>query len=261
MTDPLLHAEQVEKRFGGLRALKGVSVSVQRGSITGLIGPNGSGKTTLFNAITGFVRADAGSVRFDGREIARTAPHRIVGLGLARTFQNPADFPEMTVIENLLASQRHHAGDSLLRTAFTPWQVHRAERETIRQAWSIMRDLEIEDLANTPAGELSVGANRLLQIGRHLMMRPSMLLLDEPTSGLNPELQGRLAEQIAQLRSTSGVTFLIIEHNLGFIRTLCEQLYVMHLGEVIASGHPEDVSNDPRVIDTYLGTGGERQLA
>jgi ABC-type branched-subunit amino acid transport system ATPase component len=249
----LLETRDLHKRFGGVRALRGVSISVREHSITGLIGPNGSGKTTFFNAVTGFVRSDSGSVRFRGQEIARVSSHRIASLGLARTFQNPADFPNLTVMENLLAGARHQPGDRLSSIAFAPGRVRRSERDVVRQAWSVMDQLGLDGLANEVAGELSIGENRLLQVGRQLMAQPSMLLLDEPTSGLNPEYQARLALLVRRLRDEKGTTILVIEHNLAFIRSVSEELHVMHYGEVIASGDPDDVARDPVVIETYLG--------
>jgi ABC-type branched-subunit amino acid transport system ATPase component len=249
----LLEARDLHKRFGGIQALRGVSLEVEEGSITGLIGPNGSGKTTFFNAVTGFVRPDSGTVRFGGEELARQPAHRVTGLGLARTFQNPADFPNLTVIENLLAAGRRQPGDGLLAIAFAAGRVRRAERALIERAWKVMDRLGLDPRANASARELSIGENRLLQVGRQLMGRPSMLLLDEPTSGLNPRYQTRLAELIKQLREEEGVTFLVIEHNLAFIRSITEVLYVMHLGEVIAAGSPAAVARDATVIETYLG--------
>jgi ABC-type branched-subunit amino acid transport system ATPase component len=253
MATNLLETEDVHKRFGGIHALRGVSLTVEEQSITGLIGPNGSGKTTFFNAVTGFIRPDEGSVRFRGNELSQLPGHRVVGLGLARTFQNPADFPGLTVMENLLAGGRHHPGDSLLRTLFTPGQVRRRERELIDRAWQVMEQLGLTTLVNASADALSIGENRLLQLGRQLMTEPTMLMLDEPTSGLNPEYQLKLGELIRRLRDEHGMTFLVIEHNLSFIRSVTEKLYVMHYGEVIASGRPDDVARQPAVIETYLG--------
>jgi ABC-type branched-subunit amino acid transport system ATPase component len=249
----LLEAKDVHKRFGGIHALRGVSVTVEEQSITGLIGPNGSGKTTFFNAVTGFIRPDEGSVLFRGTELSRFPGHRVVDLGLARTFQSPADFPGLTVMENLLAGGRHHPGDKLLRTFFSPGQTRRRERELIDRAWQVMDQLGLTNLANASADALSIGENRLLQLGRQLMTEPTMLMLDEPTSGLNPEFQLKLRDLIRRLRDQQGMTFLVIEHNLSFIRSLTEKLYVMHLGQVIASGQPDDVARDPAVIETYLG--------
>jgi ABC-type branched-subunit amino acid transport system ATPase component len=260
-TAPLLEAVDLHKRFGGIQALRGVSLSVQRGSIAGLVGPNGSGKTTVFNAVTGFARPDRGTSRFDGAEITHTPPHRIAGRGLARTFQNPADFPDLSVMENLLAAARNQPGDSIVAVLFSPRRVRHAERAALARAWEVLERLGLAHAANARAGDLTVGENRLLQVGRQLMAEPSMLLLDEPTSGLNPELQARLAELIRGLRDDRGMTFLIIEHNLGFIRFLSDTLYVMHLGEVISAGAPDEVSRDPRVIETYLGTGVDGRAA
>lgn len=251
--NPLLEIAGLVKTFGQLRALDGVDMSVARGKVTGLIGPNGSGKTTLFNAVSGFLKPDEGTVVFDGRVVTGASAHRLAGAGLKRTFQNTADFTDMSVLQNLLTSVRSVPGESLGRLFTSPRRVWRSERQLVDRAWTLLERMGMSELANTRAGDLSIGRGRLLQIARLLMDPPSLLMLDEPSSGLNPEDQHRLSTTVRQLRDAEGVTVLVIEHNMSFINTISDALYVMHEGHVIASGPPARVVRDPLVIETYLG--------
>jgi ABC-type branched-subunit amino acid transport system ATPase component len=240
MTAALLEVREVVKDFGGLRALAGASFAVEEGSIVGLIGPNGSGKTTMFDVITGFARADAGSVLLRGREITNAPPGRVCALGIGRTFQLTRVFGRLTLLENL---QVGRAG------------VHRARR---RELYADARCLELldfvglADLAKVTAGTLSYGQRKLLELAIVLAQEPSAVLLDEPAGGINPLLITRLGERIREL-NRRGVTFLVVEHDMEFVMGLCDVLWVMERGAVIAHGEPERVRRDPRVLDAYLG--------
>lgn len=254
MTAPIaLEASGLVKTFGDLRALDGVNLRVERGRITGLIGPNGSGKTTLFNAITGFLEPDAGTVVFEGADVTGKPSHQLARLGLKRTFQNIADFADMSVIENLLSADRAAPGGSVWRLFATPGVVRRGERELLARAWALLDRVGLADRANSRAGDLSIGQGRLLQIARLLMETPRLLMLDEPSSGLNPDDQHKLSATVRDLCEDDGVTVLVIEHNMAFINAISDALHVMHDGRIIAGGPPADVISDPLVIETYLG--------
>jgi ABC-type branched-subunit amino acid transport system ATPase component len=236
----LLEVSDVRKSFGGLQALSGCSFSVERGSVTGLIGPNGSGKTTMFNVLTGYERADAGVVRLDGRDITGLAAGRVGALGIGRTFQLSRVFGRLTLMENLRVGSRG---------------VPRARR---RELFSDERCRELLDfvgltrLAHEPAGSLSYGQRKLVELAMVLAQQPSVILLDEPAGGINPTLIGQMAERIAQL-NRQGVTFLLVEHNMEFVMGICDVVAVMERGAVIAVGRPAAVREDPRVLDAYLG--------
>ncbi|MGB3482133.1 MAG: ABC transporter ATP-binding protein [Mycobacterium sp.] len=251
--DHLLEISGLVKSFGQLRALNEVDMTVDRGKITGLIGPNGSGKTTLFNAVSGFLTPDSGVVTFDGRDITGAPTYQLARAGLKRTFQNIADFTDMSVMQNLLTGVRTVPGEHLWRLFASRGDVRSGERDLEHRAWRLLDRMGLTALANVRAGDLSIGQGRLLQIARLLMDAPSLLMLDEPSSGLNPEDQQRLSTTVRGLRDEEGMTVLVIEHNMSFINAICDALYVMHDGRVIANGPPAAVIRDPHVIETYLG--------
>jgi ABC-type branched-subunit amino acid transport system ATPase component len=236
----LLEARDIAKSFGGLQALSGCCISVEQGSIVGLIGPNGSGKTTLFNVVTGFERADAGSVLLDGREITNAAPGRIGALGVGRTFQLTRVFGRLTVLENLMVGR-----------AGVPRSRHR-ELYSDARCLDLLDFVGLADSARIPAGELSYGQRKLVELAMVLAQEPRVILLDEPAGGINPLLIGQMGERIRELNQR-GVTFLVVEHNMEFVMGLCEVVWVMERGAVIAHGEPEQVRSDPRVLDAYLG--------
>jgi ABC-type branched-subunit amino acid transport system ATPase component len=232
-----LRAEGVSKSFGGLQALADCSLTAPAGRITGLIGPNGSGKTTLFNAITGYERIDAGQVYLDERRITGASPQRVFSLGVGRTFQLTRIFPRLTVLENMLV----------------PANRGRSTREHRERAMDLLAFTGIASHASSLAGTLSYGQRKLLELAYVLVADPAVVLLDEPAGGVNPSLIHHITDRIRELNS-AGRTFLIVEHNMEFVMGLCHQVTVLDSGTVVASGPPEVIRTDPRVLDAYLGT-------
>ena len=240
----LLQVEGVSKRFGGVVAVDECSLAVEDRSITGLIGPNGSGKTTLFNLVTGFLPKDRGSVTFKSHRIDRLGPDRIYELGIGRTFQLARIFPRLTALENMLVPVRRTGLRALLSGA--SWGHERA------RAMEMLEFLEIAHVAGKLGGALSYGQRKLLELGAVMMAEPELVLLDEPAGGVNPALLERIADHIRKLNDR-GITFLIVEHNMGFVMNLCTEVVVLHQGRTIAAGKPEAVRQDPAVLDAYLG--------
>ena len=242
----LLEVRAATKRFGGIVANNGVSLSVQPGEIVGLIGPNGSGKTTLFNSIVGHHALDAGSIRFEGREISDLRVPQIARLGLLRTFQQTRVFRQMTCVENMLTSAP--PGDAGLAAVFgrsCPPELARAEE--------LLQFVGLYEKRHLRAGELSFGQQKLLEFSMALMRSPRMLLLDEPTAGINPTLINHLVDRLHRANAELGITLLVIEHNMPVIMRLARRLYCLAHGEMLAEGTPEAVQRDPRVLAAYLG--------
>lgn len=252
MNEPLLVVSALCKSFGGVDAVRDCSFSVVEGSITGLIGSNGAGKSTTVNLLSGFHRPDAGSVRFAGEEITRRPPDQVAARGLVRTFQTTREWGSLTVMENMLVAAPSRGRDSAWRSLCTPRAIARAEATDRQAARVILGDLGLLELRDHRAGELSGGQKRLLEFARIMMARPRMALLDEPLAGVNPVLLARLAHAVEYLRA-SGITLVIIEHNLTFVEQSCDTAIVMALGTVIASGRMEVLRKDPAVLDAYLG--------
>ncbi len=252
--EAILRVEGLKKHFGGITAVDGASFEVERGTLTGLIGPNGAGKSTTFNCITGTHTPDGGRVLFDGRDITGIEPFDAAHEGLVRTFQIPRELADMTVLENLMLAPMGQSGEKVWR-AVTPGvrdQVIEEEEDVLEEAWEVLEFFDIAHLAEEFAGNLSGGQRKLLELARALMTDPDMLLLDEPFAGVNPTLQNRLLEHLHQLRE-DGYTFLIVEHDMDVIMNNCERVLVMHQGEILADGTPEEVKADERVIEAYLG--------
>lgn len=257
-TDAILEVDGVRKHFGGLSALDGVSMSVEAGRVFGLVGPNGSGKTTLFNIITGFKRADAGRVVFDGEDISRERPDVIARRGLVRTFQSALNPSRLTVMENMLLAPQRQTGESVIHGLLRPGGVRQQERHNEARAREILERVKLDHQVDTYAGELSGGQKKLLMLGQALMLAPKLILLDEPVAGVHPDLINDITDTIRHLQS-EGQNFLIIEHNMGVIRDLCDVICVLDAGSVLAAGPTEETLKRDDVLDAYLGRAASRR--
>lgn len=247
--------ENVSKSFGGLKAVANCSVEVAHGSITGLIGPNGAGKSTLFAIITGFIRADSGRILLDGQDIAGTAPHGLVHLGLIRTFQIPHEFSRMTVRENLMLVPPGQTGERL-PAAWLRWGAVRIQEVQIAdKADEVLDFLQLGPVADELAGRLSGGQKKLLDIGRAMMTDAKVVLLDEPGAGVNRTLLAQITETIQRLNEERGYTFCLIEHDMDVIAQLCDPVIVMAQGAVLARGTMAEIRANEAVREAYLGHG------
>ncbi len=250
----LLRTEGISKAFGGVQALNGATIEVHEGTVAGLIGPNGSGKTTLFNVITGYERADEGQVFFGDRVLTGAAPDKVFAAGIGRTFQLTRIFARLTVLENMLvAAQVRDRPRNLLA-----WFGKDAWTHQRRHAMELLRFVGIEGHADVLAGSLSYGQRKLLELAYVLVADPQVILLDEPAGGVNPTLINHIADRIRQLNS-DGKTFLIVEHNMEFVMGLCATITVLESGAAVASGPPDIIRTDKRVLDAYLGADLEEE--
>jgi neutral amino acid transport system ATP-binding protein len=240
---PLLSARSLRRSFGGVKAVQGCSLNVERGSITGLIGPNGSGKTTVFNIVTGFLVAQSGEVFFNGNRLRKPEPRRLYRSGLTRTFQQARIFGELSVLENLVVCANRG-----WRAAFG----RRISERDRAAAMSLLDEFGIAHLAQIQAAQLSYGQRKLLDFASILMSEPQLVLLDEPTAGVNPIMIATMERHIRELHA-KGMTFLIVEHDMSFVMRLCDPVVVLDRGECIMQGSPEQVQSSPEVLEAYLG--------
>ncbi|HLQ66324.1 MAG TPA: ABC transporter ATP-binding protein [Candidatus Limnocylindrales bacterium] len=253
VTAELLTVTSITKRFGGVEALAGCTLSVGEGSITGLIGPNGAGKTTLFNVISGLTPSDGGQIRLGADRLDGLSAHAIARRGVGRTFQIPRPLGRMTVLENVLVYAHDQPGEGLTRVFTTPKRVSAEEHRARERAYALLESVELAHLAAARADTLSGGQKKLLELARALMSGPRIILLDEPGAGVNPTLMRSLVETIKALRA-AGRTFLLIEHDMDLVTELCDPVIVMAQGRKLVEGPFAEVRRDPRVLEAYLGT-------
>jgi ABC-type branched-subunit amino acid transport system ATPase component len=247
----LLSINTISKSYDGVRALHRISLQVRKGTIKGLIGPNGAGKTTLFHLITGVERPTSGTISFQGRDITSMEPHEIALLGVGRTFQTLQILGNMTVVENVLTGMHSRLKGGVLSCGlWLPW-IHKGEKEALQEAKEILESLGLLGRWKWNASHLSFGQQKMLELGRTLAMQPTLLLLDEPAAGLTPAEIKTLSEKICQFRE-QGITILIVEHHMGMVMDIADEVAVLHNGEIIVEGPPDVVKNDSRVIEAYL---------
>lgn len=249
----LLQASGLHKSFGGIRAVQNASINVPQGSITGLIGPNGAGKTTLFNLLSNFIQPDQGKVIFNGQEIQALPSHEIALKGFVRTFQVARVLSRLSVLENMLLAAQQQTGEDILKVWFQQGKIRRQEKANREKAMAILESVGLAAKAQDYAGALSGGQRKLLEMARALMSDPKLILLDEPAAGVNPTLINQICDHIIRWNN-DGISFLIIEHNMDMIMTLCNHIWVLAEGTNLADGTPTEIQNNAQVLEAYLGS-------
>jgi branched-chain amino acid transport system ATP-binding protein len=250
---PRLEIENLSISFGGLKAVDSLSLTVNQGAIVGLIGPNGAGKTTVFNCIARYHQPNSGAIRFDGADLLSARPHEVLPRGIARTFQNMELFRSMTVQDNLLVGQHCEISSGFWGAALSLAGSRRNETEIRRRANAVMERFGLAPYAHASVSSLPYGLQKMVEFGRALVSKPRLILLDEPAAGLNPSETKELTGLIRRLRDEDGITVLLVEHDMGLVRSICDEIYVMDFGRRIAHCTPDELSCDPLVIEAYLG--------
>ena len=250
---PVLHTHQVTHRFDGLAAVSDFNLTLEPHELVGIIGPNGAGKTTIFNLITGIYRATGGSIRFADTEIVGKTPSEITALGIARTFQNIRLFKELTVLDNVRVAHYGQVRYSPLEALLHRGRFQKEEEEIIGHSLDLLAVLKLEQHAEELSKNLPYGLQRRLEVARALATRPTLLLLDEPAAGMNPREVGQLMEFIQWVREEFKLTILLIEHQMHLVMNICERILVLDFGETIAEGRPQEIQNNPQVLEVYLG--------
>jgi branched-chain amino acid transport system ATP-binding protein len=249
----LLRTENVSEVFGGLKAVTDFNIHLDRGELVGLIGPNGAGKTTAFNMLTGVYQPTTGSITFEGKSIVGLKPYQVTQRGIARTFQNIRLFSELTVLENVKIAFHYHVKYGILESVFRIGRYFKEEEAIEQEAHRLLKIFHLDDKAYEVAKNLPYGAQRRLEIARALAAKPKLLLLDEPAAGMNPQETKELMDMIRWIRKEFGLTILLIEHDMSLVMGICERIYVLEYGEIIAQGTPDEIKKDPEVIRAYLG--------